>query len=234
MSRAARLLVPLSGILLVVGALVALLALNPTAREVTRDALGLAFAFFTTPFILETTCAALFLLGLLAYNHWRLHKEGDGWVWLVTQEPDAKSLPATITQRLQSTVLVQKPEPVDESQAESGIIEGYLELGMPAQAMQELDEFPAPHPPLDAVVLRIRVLAANLDTGPATQLLHETAAAGAGSRQALAVAALENARWILNHLQREDVARHWLAEAAQTDPATCAAVAAADPLRKLM
>lgn len=234
MSRNALLLVPLTGILLVVGALVALLTLNPTAREVTGDALGLAFAFFTTPFILETTCAALFLLGLLAYNHWRLHKEGDGWVWLVTHEPDAKGLPATVTQRLQSTVLGQKPEPVDVSQTESGIIEGYLELGMPAQALQQLNGIPAPTPPLDALVLRIRVFAANLDTEPATQLLRATAAAEVGSRQALAAAALENARWLLKHLQREDLARHWLAEAGQADPATCAAMAAADPLRNLM
>jgi hypothetical protein len=163
-----------------------------------------------------------------------MHKEGDGWVWLMTQEPDAKALPATITQRLQSTVLTEKPEPVDESQAESGVIEGYLELGMPAQALQELNEAPAPQPPVDAAVLRIRVLAANLDTERATQLLRETAAAQTGARRALAAASLENARWLLTHLQREDLARHWLAEAGQLDSAACDAVTPADPLRNLM
>lgn len=234
MSRGARFLVPLSGILLAIGALAALLVLNPTAREVTIDALGLAFAFFTTPFVLETTCAALFLLALLAYNRWRLHKEGDGWVWLITQEPEAKNLPATITQRLQSTVLEQKPEPVDELQAESGIIEGYLELGMPAQALRELDGAPAPRPPVDAAALRIRVLAANLDTERATQLLRETASVETGARRDIAAAALESARWLLKHVQREDLARHWIAEAGRLDPTACESVTPADPLRKLM
>lgn len=232
MSRGARLLVPLSGILLVIGGSVALLALNPAAREITSDALGLAFAFFTTPFVLETTCAALFLLGLLAYNRWRLHKEGDGWVWLVTRETE--NLPAKITERLQSTVLVEKPEPVDESQAESGVIEGYLELGMPAQALHELEEKSAPLAPVDETALRVRVLAANLETDRATQLIRESAAAEPGLRQAMAAAALDSARWLLTHLQREDLARHWLGEAGLLDSTASDAVPPSDPLRRLL
>jgi hypothetical protein len=233
MSRAARLLLSLVATLLVGGGLAALLILNPTAREVTGDALGLVFAFFTTPFILETTCAALFLLGLLAYNRWRLHQEGDGWVWLLTHEPDEKSLPATITQRLQSTVLKDEPEPVDDARAEAGIIEGYLELGMSAEALRELNEDSRPHPRLDAVILRLRVLAANLDTETATHVLRD-AAADPAARPALVAAALDNARWLLKHLQREDLARHWLHEARRVDPAADAAVAPGEPLRKLV
>ncbi len=232
MSRGVRFLVPLVWTLMVGGALAALLVLNPTAREVTGDALGLLFAIFTTPFVLETTCAALFLIGLLAYNRWRLHKEGDGWVWLMTHEPDEKNLPATITQRLQSTVLQDKPELVDDSQAEAGVIEGYLELGMSAQALQELNENNLPQPPIDALILRIRVLAANLDTELATRILRDTAAAETAARPALVAASIDNARWLLKHLQREDLVRHWLREARGIDPAACANLAPGDPLRK--
>ena len=234
MSRSARLLVPVAWMLLAAGGLAALLVFNPTAREVTVDSLGLAFAFFSTPFILETTCAALFLIGLLAYNQWRLHKEGDGWVWLMTREPDEKNLPATITQRLQSTILVQKPETMDESQAESGVIEGYLELGMPAQALQELNEEAAPLTPRDAAILRIRVLASNLDTAVATQFLRDAAATGTASRPVLAAAAVENAGWLLKHLDRADLARHWLEEARLLDPAALESPGISKELRRLV
>lgn len=234
MARGMRFWGWLAGGLLVCSGLAALFVLNPTAREVTVDALGLAFAFFTTPFILETTCAALFLLGLLAYNHWRMHREGDGWVWLMTQEPKSKDLPAKITQRLQSTVLEQKPEPVDESQAESGIIEGYLELGMPSQALAELDANIGGLHALEAACLRIRVLAANLDTDEALALQHETAGSDPAARILLANVSLENARWLLRHVHREDLARRWLAEARALHPASVAAVKADDALRKIL
>ena len=217
MSGRARFRMGLLGFLLVAGGLATLLVLNSTAREVTRDALELSFALFTTPFVLETTCAAILLIALLAYNRWRMLKEGDGWVWLLTQEPDRKNLPASITQRLQSTVLTEKPEPVDETQAESGIIEGYLELGMPAQAMAELDANIAGLHELEATALRIRVLAANLDTEEAIGLLRQTAADPA-ARNFLAGVASENARWITQHLPNQDLARRWLAEAQALHP----------------
>ncbi len=233
MPRSARFLIPLLWVLAAGGSVIVLLTLNPTAREVTVDALGLVFAFFTTPFILETTFAALFLLGLLAYNRWKLHQEGDGWVWLMSHEPDEKNLPAALTQRLQSTVLQSKPEPADETRAEAGVIEGYLELGMSAQALRELNGAASPCPSVDEILLRVRVLAANLETEVATQLLRQTAAA-TGSHGLLAAAALDNARWLLKHLQHESLARHWLREARRLDSAATDSVADDEPLRKLV
>lgn len=236
MSRVSRIIAPLCGTLLVIGGLTALFCLNPTAREVTLDSLGLAFAFFTTPFILEMTCLALFLMGLLAYNHWRLHKEGDGWVWLMTQEPDGKNLPAAITQRLQSTVLTEKPEKLDEALVQAGVIEGYLELGMSAQALREIGEDPpaAGSPPsIEELILRIRVLAANLDNNAARQLVHATVTDYPASRPVLATACIENARWLLRHMHREDLAKEWLVEAQKQDADAEKIIAADDALRAL-
>ena len=90
-------------------------------------------------------------------------------------------------------------------------------------------------PPL----LRIRVLAANLDTDDALALLHETAATDPGTRMLLAAVSLENARWLLKHLHREDLARRWLAEArARIDPAATAAMRCepivTNPLRQVV
>lgn len=228
-----RRLVPWIPSLLFAAGLGALLAWNQTAREVATDALQLAFAFFSTPFIFETTCGLLFLVGLLVYNRWRLHQEGDGWVYLMCQEPDTHDLPKSLNKRLQSTVLDDKPEPLDEAQAESGVIEGFLELGMAAQAEQELGEDTSPHTPLEAATLRIRVLAANLDTDGATALLRATAATVPGSNSGLAGIAIENARWLLQHVRREDLARHWLAEARRLDAATSEAALADGLLRGL-
>jgi hypothetical protein len=217
---------------LLVSGLTTLLILNDTARDVTADALQLAFAVFTTPFVLETTVAAIFLIALLAYNHWRIHKEGDGWVWLMTREPDEKNLPPTITQRLQSTVLTEKPEAVDDTQAGSGIIEGYLELGMPAQALAELEQNVAGLHEFEAAQLRIRVLAANFETDQALALC-EQAAADPGARNCLACVALENARWLLKHHQAGDLAQRWIAEAKRLHPASVEALEQGDVLRSI-
>lgn len=234
MSRSRRLAVPIFVTVLVIGALGALFALNPTAWEVTRDALGLAFAFFTTPFIFETLFALLFLLGLLAINHWRLHREGDGWVWLMTQESENKNLPPTITQRLQSTVLTEKPDVPDPEQTAASVIEGYLELGMSAQALQELGEPPAPGDPPSALALHVRVLAANLDTDTATALLRQTAQARQECRKEMVAACLESARWLLQHMHREDLARHWMQQAVQLDPAASGFAGLDEALKKLL
>ncbi len=73
-------------------------------------------------------------------------------------------------------VLPQKPEPVDEDENEAGVIEGYLELGMAAQALEELNKASAGSSlSLEILLLRLRVLAANLDTRAALDLFHDTA-----------------------------------------------------------
>lgn len=233
MTRLARYTGPLFWTILFVAGMTTLLVLNDTAREVAHDALQWVFVFFATPFILETTCALIFLALLLFINQWRLRKEGDGWVYLLTHEPDDKNLPAKINQRLQSTVLTDKPEPLDEGQAESGVIEGYLELGMAAQALEELNRDTTQHSPMEAAILRIRVLAANLDTDAALRLSRETSVDPATHRL-LATIALNNARWILQHNHREDLARIWIGEARRMDTAMVDAIGGTDSLRPLL
>lgn len=53
---------------------------SPEARESAWQAFVLIFTFFTTPFILETSVAILGFIAVLSWNHWRMTKEGDGWV----------------------------------------------------------------------------------------------------------------------------------------------------------
>lgn len=234
MTRAKHIVSALALPLLIVAGFIVLLILNDTAREVARDTFVLLFSIFTTPFIFEITCALLMLMAIFLINQWRLNKEGDGWVYLMSQEPDTKNLPASITQRLQSVVLPEKPEPVNEAQTTNSVIEGYLELGMPAQGLNELNANPASPEDTATSALRIRLLAANLDTDAAFTLLHESIARHQDSRALLAGACLESARWLLQHLHREDLARRWLTEAASLDSTVLSSLQSGDPLQKLV
>ncbi len=191
-----RFIVPLVCLLLFAGAVAALLMTSATAREVVLDWLQLAFTIVTTPFILETTVASLFLLGLLAFNRWRLQKEGDGWVYLMTQETGTGVAP-----KVHSMILPNKPEPVDEELDEVGVIEGYLELGLAAQAMEEMNRAQMEQlQTLEATLLRIRVLAANLETPAALELYQETSTRHPDSQERLAMNAEQTAEWLRAHL----------------------------------
>lgn len=234
MTNARRIIAPLTLPLLLVAGFITLVILNDTAREVTRDALVLVFSIFSTPFIFEISCALLMLLALFLINQWRLNKEGDGWVYLMTHEPDAKNLPPSITQRLQSVVLPEKPEPVNEAQTANSVIEGYLELGMPAQGLHELNAESGAMEDAATTALRIRLLAANLDTDAALTLLKESITRHRDARETLAGACLESARWVLKYLQREDLARRWLAEATALDADIANWIQPGEPLRKLI
>lgn len=219
--------------LTVVVGFVMLVILNETAREVAHDSFVMIFSIFSTPFIFEATCALLMLLAIFLINQWRLNKEGDGWVYLMTQEPDAKNLPPSITQRLQSVVLPNKPEPVNESQTTNSVIEGYLELAMPAQGLEELNAQANAPDDAPTAALRIRLLAANLDTDAAFHLLRENIDRHQESRAMFAAACLESARWLLKHLRREDLARRWLAEATTLDPKIADSIPPSEPLQRL-
>ncbi len=234
MSRAKRIISALALPLLLVAGFVVLVILNDTAREVAHDAFVFVFSIFSTPFIFEATCALLMLVALLLINQWRLNKEGDGWVYLMSQEPNAKNLPPSITQRLQSVVLPEKPEPTDEAQTANSVIEGYLELGMPAQGLHELNEEAITSDDAATSALRIRLLAANLDTDEALTLLMESITRHQDSRVLLANACLENARWLLKHLHRKDLARRWLAEATALDATVTGSIQPSEPLQKLI
>jgi hypothetical protein len=206
---ASRHLWPWLWTLLGVAGLALLLVLNPNAREVARDTIAVLFAILTTPFILESTIAIVGLIVVLTYNQWRLKKDGDEWVYMVTQEDSGVSpttgekLPKAITQRLQGIVLKDKPVPLDESQAITGVIEGYLELGMPSQALDELHRTTDLPDTVASAILRFRVLGANLATEPALSLLRDAAERFPQSRPDLVIAAQDIARWIEKHMQSQ-------------------------------
>lgn len=199
--RAARFFWPVFWTVLVLAAFGMLLALSSTAREVAREAATTLFGIVTTPFIFEATVALIGLLLVLGINHWRIKKEGDGWVYLVSKEQDAGAakLPAAITQRLQGVVMQEKPEAMDEAGTARANIEGFLELGMAAQAAEALTESQDLPDDEATAALRIRVLAANLDTDAARDLLHASTKRFGGSGVLFAQTALDCADWLEAH-----------------------------------
>jgi hypothetical protein len=216
MKKSVRWIATLLWFLLIAGGIAWVLVESATAREVTLDALKLIFSVVSTPFVFEAIVALLFLLALLAFNRWRLHKEGDGWVYLMTKEdPPQKDAKGATTQRLHSMVTPEKPEPVDEDENEAGVIEGYLELGMAAQALEEMNRASTGSTlTLENVLLRIRVLAANLDTRSAVDLLHDTARRQPQARIVLADCANLTAAWVRTHLPTHSAeADLWQSEA---------------------
>lgn len=199
-------------------ALVLLLVVSETAREVALDTAAVLISIFATPFILETSIALILLLVVLTYNQWKRNKDGDDWVYMVTHEDDSseagQKLPKAITQRLQGVLLPEKPEVLDEAQAVAGVIEGYLELGMPSQALDDLHRVKdLPDTPASAI-LRFRVLGANLATEPALSLLRDAAERFPDARPHLAAAAQEVSRWIGKHMHGQAKAQTaWQTEA---------------------
>jgi hypothetical protein len=214
--RTARIFWPVFLSVLALLGLVAVLMTSEDAREVAGDTLRGLFGFFSTPFIFEASVGLLGIFLLLAINQWRLKKEGDGWVYLVSHEPEAGAakLPASITQRLQGGVVLQdKPETVDEAGTARANIEGFLELGMAAQASEALEECNDLPNDGATTALRMRVLAANLHTAAARDLLHEGLARFAGQHALFAQSALECAQWIEAHAPRHrDAVEMWESE----------------------
>ena len=216
-SSKSRFLWPVVWSLLGLGALVALVTQNEEAREVAIETSKTLFGIFTTPFIFESTVAVIGILIVLGINHWRISREGDGWVYMVTHEPEegSESLPPAITQRLQGVILASRPEVLDEGGASRLMIEGFLEMGMAAQAQKELADLgnlPADAP---SAVLRIRVAAANLDTDHALALLRDSATHLARHEMLWTQTARECAEWLEAHAPQQKTAISlWQREAA--------------------
>jgi hypothetical protein len=205
------------GVGMSVGMLAAVLVFSESAREVAMLTVRSLFGIVTTPFLLETTVALLALLIVLAINKHRLDKEGDGWVYMMVPEPEEKGgapLPKAITQRLQGTMLKEKPELLDEALAERSMVEGFLELGMAVEARREFDaqkDFPDD---VATSALRVRVLASNLDTAEARELLAATALRFADQTALLSATAREQADWFRKHLPAHtEHAKVWHVEA---------------------
>jgi hypothetical protein len=133
--------VPLAFILILAGSAVAVCLSSEIAREVVTKAVFNIVGAVSTPFILETTVAIVGLSIVLAYNHYRVHKDGDGWVYLAVTEPDAASVAAGATtppHRLDGVVLTEKPEFPDDLDSRLAVVEGFLELGLRKEALDHL------------------------------------------------------------------------------------------------
>jgi hypothetical protein len=115
---------------------------SETAQEVLTKAVFNILGAVSTPFILEVSVAIVGLCVVVAYNQWRLHKEGDGWVYLAQTEPDPASLAEgaeTPPHRLDPVVLPQKPDTNTDLNARLAIVEGFLELGLKKEALEHLN-----------------------------------------------------------------------------------------------
>ena len=116
--------------------------LSPTAREVASQTALSVLQTLTTPFFFEATLAILGLCIVVVINQWRIHKEGDGWVYLAS--PDSPSHDAAdASLQLHSVVMTDPPERLDDPETGWSVIEGYLALGMVEEAMSELDTLDA-------------------------------------------------------------------------------------------
>jgi hypothetical protein len=199
-------------------ALAAMIAVNSTAREVATGTAQTLFGIFTTPVIFESTIAIFGIFIVLAISRWRVHKEGDGWVYLVTQEPDQDDakLPASISQRMKGVVMQDKPEAMDEAGTARAKVEGFLELGMAAQAAEALEENRDLPDDEATAALRVRVLAANLDTAPAQGLLRASNLRFSAHHELFARTALDCANWLEAHAPHQKAAvRLWHAEVSE-------------------
>ncbi len=216
-SRTSRLLWPVIWTLLGLAAVVTVLVQSDEAREVAIETAKTLFGIFTTPFILESTVAIVGILIVMAINHWRISREGDGWVYMVTHEPEEgeEPLPAAITQRLQGVILTSKPEVLDEAGTSRLMIEGFLEMGMAAQAQKELTDLGELPDDMSSIVLRVRVAAANLDTEQALTRLRDSAARFSRQEPLWTQTARECAEWLEAHApQQRNAISLWQREAA--------------------
>lgn len=192
--------------------LAALCYSSEDAREVTWDTIRTVLGVLCTPFILESASILLGICILMAIRHYQDKREGDGWVYLATQEPEEKNLPKALTERLQSVVMTDKPTEPDDNAARQAVIEGYLELGMGAQALTDFQSADWPDD-LAASLLRSRVLAANMDTESSITHLRATASRFPTEKHAVASTALEISTWVNRHLHQQPLVKLWRDEA---------------------
>jgi uncharacterized membrane protein len=132
------------------------LAVSATAREVVAKAVMMLAGALATPFILETATALFGLVLVILINQWRLQREGDGWVYLAKTEPDARSVadgadPAT--RRLEGVILPEKPDAAVDFEGRLAMAEGYLELGLAREALDQLDRLS----PAEQALERVRL-----------------------------------------------------------------------------
>jgi hypothetical protein len=207
-----------------VGALVAivvLLKVSPTAREVAGESALTIFQIVTAPFILETTLALLGLLIVMAINHYRQQKEGDGWVYLQKQEPPPAADTGVMDppHRHEAVVWGEKPAPFDEAATELEVVEGYVDLGLADDALQELASLPAGlGQTAQAGDLHIRALAIAGQVPQAARVLDERARDHPEESAMLSKTALTVASWLHENKHEEVAIDEWLHRSRLLDP----------------
>ncbi|MCB1224483.1 MAG: hypothetical protein KDK99_01620 [Verrucomicrobiales bacterium] len=139
-------------ILAVVCALLGLMVWSETAREVLSTAFWHAAKVVTTPFILEATLAAFGLLVVMAFNRWRIGREGDGWVHL--EVPDQKETATDPPHRLQGVVVDEPLDPATAIRAGQEVVDGFLELDLAQEALEALPDSDSTNPLSDCQRLR--------------------------------------------------------------------------------
>lgn len=144
-------------------ALVTVWVTNETAREVLAKAFMSIAGAVSTPFILEATVALSGLVIVLCINRWRMDKEGDEWVYLAQTEPE-KGDAETPPHRLDPVVLEVPPAQLDDLYPRLSSIEGYVELGLLREALEQLDAL-TPDENASALAVKLRAVAtARLET----------------------------------------------------------------------
>ena len=132
---------PLIFTLAFIGGIVAVGIYSEVGREVLSKAVMFVVGVISTPFILETTFALLGLFIVIGINQWRMEKEGDGWVYMAVTVPDAASAAEGTSaplHRLDTSVLAEKPDLAEDLEARLSVAEGYLELGLAREALDQL------------------------------------------------------------------------------------------------
>lgn len=215
-------------------AVIVLLKLSPTAREVVGESALTIFQIVTAPFILETSLALLGLCIVMAINHYRQQKEGDGWVYLQKQEPsravDKEAMDPP--HRHEAVVWGEKPAPFDEAATELEVVEGYVDLGLADDALQELASLPAGlGQTAHAVDLHIRALAIAGQLPQAAMELDERARDHPEEAAMLSKTALSVAGWLHENKQAEAGINEWLQRSRLLDPQAIDTLPAGHALR---
>jgi hypothetical protein len=131
---------PLVWTLLGIGGIIGLCIVSEVAREVIGGAALNLFQVVTTPFIFEAVLVVIGVVTVLTLSQLRQEREKDEWVYLAKTEPETDG--ETPPHRLDAVVLKEKPDGYDESVAHREVIEGYLDLGLAREALNEIETLP--------------------------------------------------------------------------------------------
>ena len=227
----------LSSVAWILGAVVVtviVLWYSPTAREVVGEASLTIFQIVTAPFVLETSLAVLGLCIVMAINHYRQQREGDGWVYLQKQEPssDVSKDIEDPPHRHDAVVWQEKPECFDEGAAKLEVIEGYLDLGLADDALRELAMLSEDLTRSEqADELRIRALAMVGRLSEASRAIDELAVTYPERVERLASAALLVAIWLHEQGKAGPEINEWLERSRHLDPQAFEALPSGHVLR---